>query len=85
MTFIRVGEYIFGGYTDRDWRKYTSTVIHTAVMAGFLFLISPGARCVTLAILLKFPSVKRRLSLAASALRFASSMRRLQKSGSLQI
>ena len=21
VTFIRVGEYIFGGYTDRDWRK----------------------------------------------------------------
>ena len=22
VTFIRVGEYIFGGYTDRNWRKY---------------------------------------------------------------
>ena len=21
VTFVRVGEYIFGGYTDRNWRK----------------------------------------------------------------
>ena len=22
VTFVKVGEYIFGGYTDRNWRKY---------------------------------------------------------------
>lgn len=22
LTFVKVGEYIFGGYTDRNWRKY---------------------------------------------------------------
>lgn len=22
VTFVRVGEYIFGGYTDRNWRKF---------------------------------------------------------------
>lgn len=27
VTFIRVGEYIFGGYTDRNWRKYSITNI----------------------------------------------------------
>ena len=27
VTFIRVGEYIFGGYTDRNWRKYSITTI----------------------------------------------------------
>ena len=38
VTFIRVGEYIFGGYTDRDWRKYNFSIAwprkKVAVMAG---------------------------------------------------
>ena len=34
VTFIRVGEYIFGGYTDRNWRKYSITNV---IWSAFFF------------------------------------------------
>lgn len=34
VTFIRVGEYIFGGYTDRNWRKYSITNV---IWCAFFF------------------------------------------------
>ena len=47
MTFIRVGVYIFGGYTDRDWRKYSLISSNEPLLtAAGLNISHPTKHCI---------------------------------------